>query len=60
MTTLPHAQHMARKKGYTPHYSPAHINLFQPEIHDYSLELLEVGVFLRPLVVLAHLHHPDL
>lgn len=43
MTTLPHSQHLVRKKGYTPHYVQAHINLFQPEMHDSTCELIEVG-----------------
>ena len=43
MTTLPHSQHLVRKKGYIPHYVQAHINLFQPEMHDSTCELVEVG-----------------
>ena len=42
MTTLPHSEHLVRKKGYVPHYVPAHINLFQPELHDSTCELVEV------------------
>ena len=42
MTTLPHSQHLVRKKGYVPHYVPTHINLFQPEVHDSTCELVEV------------------
>ena len=42
MTTLPHSQHLLRKRGYTPHYVPTHINLFQPELHDSTCELVEV------------------
>jgi len=42
MTTLPHSQHLLRKKGYVPHYVPAHIGLFQPEVHDSTCELVEV------------------
>jgi cytochrome P450 len=42
MSTLPHAEHALRKKAYAPHYVPAHINQFQPEIQEYSLELVEV------------------
>ena len=43
MTTLPHSQHLLRKKGYIPHYVPAHINLFQHEVQDSTCELVEVS-----------------
>lgn len=39
---MDHAGHMARRKGYAPHYIPANISLFQPEAHDYTLELVSV------------------
>ncbi|KAI0311778.1 cytochrome P450 [Amylostereum chailletii] len=42
MTTLSHGPHAARKKGYAPHYNPAHLALFQPELHEYTVELVEV------------------
>ncbi|KIP03779.1 hypothetical protein PHLGIDRAFT_77016 [Phlebiopsis gigantea 11061_1 CR5-6] len=42
MTTLPHAQHAARKKSYAPHYTPANLALFQPELHDLALKLSNV------------------
>ena len=45
MTTLPHAQHLLRKRGHIPHYVPAHINLDQPEVHDSACELVEVRLF---------------
>jgi hypothetical protein len=42
MTTLEHAPHVIRRKGYAPHYTPANLALFQPEIHDFTLELINV------------------
>lgn len=48
MTTLPHSQHLVRKRGYLPHYVPAHINLFQPDVHDSTCELVEVPFPLQP------------
>ena len=42
MTTLPHSPHVARKRGYAPHYSPANLASFQPEIHQYTFELIDV------------------
>ncbi|TFY78766.1 hypothetical protein EWM64_g5247 [Hericium alpestre] len=44
MTTLAHGPHAARKKGYAPHYSPANLALFQPEMHQYTLELTDLLV----------------
>jgi len=44
MTTLDHASHVTRRKGYAPHYTPANVALFQPEIHDITLELVKVSV----------------
>ena len=43
MTTLPHAEHAIRKKSYAPHYTPANLALFQPEIHDLALKLTDVS-----------------
>lgn len=42
MTTLPHSPHVARKRGYAPHYSPANLASFQPEIHQYTFELIDI------------------
>ena len=42
MTTLEHASHSIRRKGYAPHYNPANIARFQPEMHDVTLELVNV------------------
>lgn len=44
MTTLEHALHVTRRKGYAPHYTLANLALFQPEIHDFTLELLHVNI----------------
>ncbi|EIW76509.1 cytochrome P450 [Coniophora puteana RWD-64-598 SS2] len=41
MTTLDHASHAIRRKGYAPHYVPANIAMFQPEANDYTNELLK-------------------
>ena len=42
MTTLPHASHAFRKKGYALHYTPPSLVQFQPEIHQSALELVNV------------------
>jgi hypothetical protein len=42
MTTLPHAPHVFRKKGYAPHYNPTNLAQFQPEMHQSALELVNV------------------
>ncbi|KAI0337959.1 cytochrome P450 [Trametopsis cervina] len=42
MTTLPHAEHVIRKKSYAPHYIPSNLALFQPELQDFSSSLVEV------------------
>jgi hypothetical protein len=42
MTTLPHASHAFRKKGYALHYTPTSLAQFQPEIHQSALELVNV------------------
>ena len=44
MTTLDHASHVTRRKGYAPHYTPANLALFQPEIHDITLDLIRVSL----------------
>ncbi|KZT06455.1 cytochrome P450 [Laetiporus sulphureus 93-53] len=41
MTTLPNAQHAVRRKAYAPHYTTSNLALFQPELHDYSLKLVD-------------------
>ncbi|KAF9226991.1 cytochrome P450 [Gyrodon lividus] len=40
MTTLDHAGHAVRRKGYAPHYTPANLALFQPEACDHTSELV--------------------
>ncbi|KAH8115847.1 cytochrome P450 [Phellopilus nigrolimitatus] len=42
MTTLDHGPHQARKKGTGPHYTPTNLALFQPEIHDYVNEMVNI------------------
>ncbi|KZV75341.1 cytochrome P450 [Peniophora sp. CONT] len=42
MTCLDHSEHAMRKKGYVPHYASANIALFQPELHQYTVDLVEV------------------
>lgn len=42
MTTLPHAEHASRKKSYAPHYIPANLALFQPELHDLTIKFSDV------------------
>lgn len=44
MTTLPNAQHAVRRKAYAPHYTPNNLILFQSDLHDYSLKLVDVRV----------------
>ncbi|KAG6830124.1 hypothetical protein H0H87_009094 [Tephrocybe sp. NHM501043] len=41
MTTLEHAPHSMRRKGYAPHYTPSNISQFQPEMHEVTLELVK-------------------
>lgn len=43
MTTLEHGFHAVKKKGYAPHYIPANLALFQPEIHTIMLKLVDVS-----------------
>ncbi|KAF8886937.1 cytochrome P450 [Infundibulicybe gibba] len=40
MTTLDHASHSVRRKGYAPHYTPTNVSRFQPEMHEVTLELI--------------------
>ncbi|KZT29554.1 cytochrome P450 [Neolentinus lepideus HHB14362 ss-1] len=42
MTTLEHARHVARRKGYASHYTTANLSLFQPEMHDFTLQLVNI------------------
>ncbi|KAF9004238.1 cytochrome P450 [Cyathus striatus] len=40
MTTLDHAKHVARRKGYAVHYSPSNVVKFQSELHEVLSELV--------------------
>ncbi|KAJ3570031.1 hypothetical protein NP233_g4668 [Leucocoprinus birnbaumii] len=42
MTTLDHAHHIIRRRGYAPHYTPANVAQFQPEMHESMCEVLNV------------------
>ena len=42
MSILPHAPHAVRRKAFAAHYTPSNVALFQPEMHDYTLEVVEV------------------
>ncbi|KAG5637814.1 hypothetical protein H0H81_003146 [Sphagnurus paluster] len=42
MTTLEHAPHSIRRKGYASHYAPSNVARFQPEMHEVTLELVKV------------------
>ncbi|KAI0034366.1 cytochrome P450 [Vararia minispora EC-137] len=42
MTTLEHAEHAARRKGYASHYVPSNIATFQSEVQQYSVDLVDV------------------
>lgn len=48
MTTLPHAEHAARRKTYSPHYTLANLGLFQSDLQDYSLKLMDVSATRGP------------
>ena len=43
MTTLDHSSRAIRRKGYAPHYSTSNLTQFQPEMHDCTLELVNVN-----------------
>ncbi len=45
MTTLEHARHVIRRRGYAPHYTPTNVARFQPEMHEYMCEVLNVNFF---------------
>ena len=44
MTTLDHASHTIRRKAYSPHYIPANLAKFQSELHEPTIELLDVSL----------------
>ena len=43
MTTLPHAEHSARRKAYASHYNLSHLTHFQPEIIDSVSKVVQVS-----------------
>lgn len=43
MTTLPHAEHAVRRKAYSPHYMPSNLALFQVELQDLCLKVVDVS-----------------
>ncbi|KIM38750.1 hypothetical protein M413DRAFT_75635 [Hebeloma cylindrosporum] len=40
MTTLDHANHSIRRKSYAPHYTQSSVAQFQPEMHEYTFNLI--------------------
>ncbi|PPQ92769.1 hypothetical protein CVT25_003878 [Psilocybe cyanescens] len=40
MTTLDHAIHSIRRKSYAQHYTPSNVAQFQPEMHEYTFQLI--------------------
>ncbi|KAF4619446.1 hypothetical protein D9613_004739 [Agrocybe pediades] len=40
MTTLDHANHSVRRKSYAQHYTPNNVLQFQPEMHEFSFQLI--------------------
>ncbi|THH31367.1 hypothetical protein EUX98_g2801 [Antrodiella citrinella] len=42
MTTLPNAEHTARRKPYAPHYTPSNLALFQSDIHDVAIKVIDI------------------
>ncbi|EAU82615.2 cytochrome P450 11B1 [Coprinopsis cinerea okayama7 len=42
MTTLDHATYSIRRKAYSPHYTPPNIAKFQPEVHEFTLQLVDI------------------
>ncbi|KAF8839321.1 cytochrome P450 [Paxillus ammoniavirescens] len=60
MTTLDHAGHAVRRKGYASHYTPTNLALFQPEVCEHTMELitaLEHVAGKHPLDCLALFRH---
>ena len=43
MTTLPHSEHTARRKAYSPHYNPSHLIQFEPEVKDSVIKVVNVS-----------------
>ncbi|KAI0941150.1 hypothetical protein AcV7_002792 [Taiwanofungus camphoratus] len=42
MTVLPHAQHVLHRKAYSSHYNTFNLSLFQPEMHMFTLKLVDI------------------
>lgn len=42
MTTLDHENYSIRRKSYAPHYTHASVSKFQPEMHEYTFEIINV------------------
>lgn len=63
MTTLPHSEHAIRRKAFAPHYTLSNLELFQPEVHHFTLRLTDVSRQYRlhysPQSDLAHLKTLD-
>lgn len=53
MTTLDHASHAMRRKGYAPHYAPANLIQFQAEMQEPTIDLITVS----SIVILPKLPH---
>ncbi|KAF8165928.1 cytochrome P450 [Crassisporium funariophilum] len=41
MSTLDHANHTIRRKSYATHYTQNNVAQFQPEMHEYTFELIK-------------------
>ena len=44
MTTLPHIEHVARRKAYAPHYNLSHLTQFQPEVSDSVIKVVQASL----------------
>lgn len=42
MTTLDHANHAIRRKSYAQHYTPSNVAQFQPEMQEFTFQLIHV------------------
>jgi cytochrome P450 len=50
MTTLDHANHSIRRKSYAPHYTQSSVSQFQPEMQEYTFDLINVrNIVYEPL-----------
>lgn len=41
LTTLDNATHLVRKRAYKPHYVPANLLLYEPEIQEFTHDVLD-------------------